>query len=93
MQTTVKLTQEDIKIIILDFYKRQGDNKESVQFYEKIKENEDESEIYAIVSEKEKDLTKNQMILTPDIKKSDNLCTKCRCLVFGYSGPNLNNPG
>ena len=55
MQTTVKLTQKDIETIILDFYKRQGDIKESVRFYEAAGD-KDNSEIYAIVSEKEKDL-------------------------------------
>lgn len=50
MQTTIKLTQQDIETIILDFYKRQGDVKESVQFYYNC-------EIYVIVSEKEKNLT------------------------------------
>lgn len=67
MQTTVKLTREDIKTIILDFYKRQGETKESVQFYEtEIKDGI--SEIYAIVSEKEKDLviTEEQILWTPD---------------------------
>jgi hypothetical protein len=56
MQTTIKLTQQDIKIIILDFYKRQGDIKESVHFYQTAVD-KDDSEIYAIVSEKEKDLS------------------------------------
>lgn len=67
MQTTVKLTQEDIKTIILDFYKRQGDIKESVQFYETEIKN-DVSEIYAIVSEKEKNLviTEEQILWTAD---------------------------
>lgn len=93
MQTTVKLTQEDIKTIILDFYKRQGDIKELVRFYEAAGD-KDDSEIYAILSEKEKDLViEKELLWTPDIKESDNLCTKCRCSVFGYSGPNLNNPG
>ena len=55
MQTTVKLTKKDIETIILDFYKRQGDIKESVRFYEAAGD-KDNSEIYAIVSEKEKDL-------------------------------------
>jgi hypothetical protein len=51
----------------------------------------DDSEIYAIVSEKEKDLAIREileLLWTSDIKESDNLCTKCRCSVFGYSGPN-----
>lgn len=67
MQTTVKLTQEDIKTIILDFYKRQGDIKESVRFYEAAGD-KDDSEIYAIVSEEEKDLviTEEQILWTPD---------------------------
>ena len=56
MITSIQLSQEDIKLIILDYYQRQGITKESVNFYEKVKENKDESEIYAIVSEKEKPL-------------------------------------
>ncbi len=68
MQTTVKLTQQDIKTIILDFYKRQGDIKESVHFYQKAVD-KDDSEIYAIVSEKEKDLSvaeKEEILWTAD---------------------------
>ena len=67
MQTTVKLTQEDIKTIILDFYKRQGDIKESVRFYEAAGDKND-SEIYAIVSEEEKNLviTEEQILWTAD---------------------------
>lgn len=61
MQTTVKLTQEDIKTIILDFYKRQGDIKESVHFYE-TSGDKDDSEIYAIVSEKEKELAVTEIL-------------------------------
>ena len=49
MITSIQLSQEDIKLIILDYYQRQGITKESVNFYEKVKENKDESEIYAIV--------------------------------------------
>jgi len=95
MITSTQLSQEDIKTIILDFYKRKGETKESVQFYEKVKENKDDSEIYAIVSEKEKDLviTEKQILWTTEIEKSDNICTKCRRSLFGYSGPNLSNPG
>lgn len=94
MQTTIKLTQQDIKTIILDFYKRQGDDKESVHFYQTAID-KDESEIYAIVSEKEKPLkiTEPQILWNSEIKKSDVLCMKCGCPIFGYSGPNLNNPG
>lgn len=67
MQTTVKLTQEDIKTIILDFYKRQGGIKESVQFYQTAVD-KDDSEIYAIVSEEEKNLviTEEQILWTAD---------------------------
>ena len=61
MQTTIKLTQEDIKTIILDFYKRQGNIKESVHFYETTSD-KDDSEIYAIVSEKEKDLAITEIL-------------------------------
>jgi hypothetical protein len=59
----LQLSQEDIKLIILDYCQRQGVNKDSVNFYEKVKENKDESEIYAIVSEKEKSLTLEKEIL------------------------------
>jgi hypothetical protein len=95
MINTIQLSQEDIKLIILDYYQKQGITKESVNFYEKVKENKDESEIYAIVSEKEKPLkiTEPEILWTPEIKKSDTLCMKCGCSIFGYSGPNLNNPG
>lgn len=67
MQTTVKLTQEDIKTIILDFYKRQGEFKESVQFYQTAVD-KDDSEIYAIISEEEKNLviTEEQILWTAD---------------------------
>jgi hypothetical protein len=63
MITSIQLSQEDIKLIILDYYQRQGITKESVNFYEKVKENKDESEIYAIVSEKEKQLILEKEIL------------------------------
>ena len=63
MITSIQLSQEDIKLIILDYYQRQGITKESVNFYEKVKENKDESEIYAIISEKEKPLILEKEIL------------------------------